>query len=281
MSNLNSDTSPEPMTPQRYPEDTPPQPILDSPPSDITGAISRAQQIDAQVIEDSQRIRSEAEQFLKDEEIGKTDEFETSKLFLPSYDSHDIPELDLKLHTKSDTKNKDYYKEINHMKSIILGLSEKLHINMVHREEVELLRSQLEESQDARAELQASIEETTDQLRKEAFATETKMQNMLKENNVMQETTNDANALLHETQAKEKKLTAEVENFNKTITLLKGRIFNFEDMQSFNDKIRKQLQDSEKNRQDIQNAMKRAENEFTSASENQKQLINTLNSQRS
>lgn len=94
--------------------------------------------------------------------MGKEEEFETQKLFLPSYDSHDIPELDLKLHTKGDTKTKDYYKEITHMKSIILGLSEKLHINMVHRDEVEVLRGQLAESQDARLELQASIDETTD-----------------------------------------------------------------------------------------------------------------------
>ena len=114
------------------------------------------------MIEESQRIRSEAEEFLNAEELAPKDEFETSKLFLPSYDTHDIPELDLKLHTKGDTKNKDYYKEINHMKSIILGLSEKLHINMVHRDEVEMLRGQLAESQDARLELQASIEETTD-----------------------------------------------------------------------------------------------------------------------
>lgn len=53
---------------------------------------------------------------------------------------------------------------------------------------------------------------------------------MLKENSAMQDTTNSANSLLHETQDKEKNLTTDVENLNKTITLLKGRIFNFEDM---------------------------------------------------
>lgn len=48
------------------------------------------------------------------------------------------------------------------MKSIILGLSEKLHINMVHREEVEMLRQQLADSESSRLELEASIEETTE-----------------------------------------------------------------------------------------------------------------------
>jgi hypothetical protein len=49
--------------------------------------------------------------------------------------------MDLKLHTATDVRHKDYYKELSHMKSIILGLSEKLHINMVHREEVDMLRN--------------------------------------------------------------------------------------------------------------------------------------------
>jgi hypothetical protein len=72
---------------------------------------------------------------------------------IPHYETQNFSELELKLHTSPDTKSKDYFKELSHMKSIILGLSEKLHINMVHRDEVDLLRSQLATSVESRQEL--------------------------------------------------------------------------------------------------------------------------------
>jgi hypothetical protein len=63
-----------------------------------------------------------------------------ARVVVPHYDTQEYSEVDIKLHTTVDTKNKDYFKELTHMKSIILGLSEKLHINMVHRDEVDMLR---------------------------------------------------------------------------------------------------------------------------------------------
>jgi hypothetical protein len=93
------------------------------------------------VMEDSRRIRAEAEQFMKQDEIGDIGEFESARVTIPNYETQTYEESDIRLHTTQDTKNKDYYKELGHMKSIILGLSEKLHINMVHRDEVDVLRS--------------------------------------------------------------------------------------------------------------------------------------------
>ena len=92
------------------------------------------------MLEESERIRSEAMQFLRSSETQDETNYETANIHLPRYETGEDYESQIKLHTSADTRTKDYYKELGHMKSIILGLSEKLHINMVHREEVDILR---------------------------------------------------------------------------------------------------------------------------------------------
>ena len=91
-------------------------------------------------MEESERIREEALQYLRSSEMVDESSYETANIHLPRYDTGEDYEAQIKLHTTPDTRSKDYYKELGHMKSIILGLSEKLHINMVHREEVDMLR---------------------------------------------------------------------------------------------------------------------------------------------
>jgi chromosome segregation ATPase len=52
---------------------------------------------------------------------------------------------------------------------------------------------------------------------------------------------NSTNTELRERESDTDGLTCHVAELSKTITVLKGKVFNFEDMQGFNDKIRKQL----------------------------------------
>ena len=144
--------SDEIITPERGPPTTPP--YQDSPPSDLTSAITRAQEIDMRVLEESERIREEALQYLRSSELADQSSYETANIHLPRYDTGEDLTAEIRLHTSADTRTKDYYKELGHMKSIILGLSEKLHINMVHREEVDILRQQLADSIASRMELE-------------------------------------------------------------------------------------------------------------------------------
>ena len=273
--------SSNPTTPNRGSPTTPPQMIsTPSPPSDLTSAIQRSQEIDSKVLEESERIRSEAMQFLRSSELQDETQYETANIHLPRYETGEDYESQIKLHTSADARSKDYYKELGHMKSIILGLSEKLHINMVHREEVDLLRTQLQDSIASRMELEASIEETTEQLRNESLAVDAKLKDLLREKQESEAAYDDTVRHLHAGQKDIEDLTAEQDLLNKTITLLKGKVFNFADMQSLNDKVRAQLVDSEKSRSALQNAMKSAEMDFAESTNRQIQLYNVMNSEK-
>ena len=166
------------------------------------------------------------------------------------------------------------------MKSIILGLSEKLHINMVHREEVDILRQQLQDSIASRMELEASIEETTEQLRNESLAVDAKLKDLLREKQESEAAYDDTVRHCHAGQKEIEDLSAEQDLLNKTITLLKGKVFNFADMQSLNDKVRKQMSDSEKSRTNLQNAMKQAEQDFAESTQRQIQLYSVMNTEK-
>ena len=254
--------------------------ITPSPPSDLTSSIQRAQEIDSKVLEESERIRAEAMQFLRSSEMQDETNYESANIHLPNYETGEDFESQIKLHTSADTRNKDYYKELGHMKSIILGLSEKLHINMVHREEVDILRTQLQDSIASRMELEASIEETTEQLRNESLAVDAKLKDLLREKQEQEAAYDDTVRHFHAGQKEIEDLTAEQELLNKTITLLKGKVFNFADMQALNEKVRAQLADSEKTRSNLQNAMKSAEQEFAESTNRQIHLYSVMNTEK-
>jgi len=96
-------------------------------------------------------------------------------------------------------------------------------------------------------------------LRNESLAVDAKLKDLLREKQESEAAYDDTVRHLHAGQKEIEDLSAEQELLNKTITLLKGKVFNFADMQALNEKVRAQLSDSEKSRSVLQNAMKSAE----------------------
>jgi len=96
-------------------------------------------------------------------------------------------------------------------------------------------------------------------LRNESLAVDAKLKDLLREKQESEAAYDDTVRHLHAGQKEIEDLSAEQELLNKTITLLKGKVFNFADMQALNEKVRAQLSDSEKTRSNLQNAMKSAE----------------------
>ena len=129
-------------------------------------------------------------------------------------------------------------------------------------------------------ELEASIEETTEQLRNESLAVDAKLKDLLREKQESEAAYDDTVRHLHAGQKEIEDLSAEQELLNKTITLLKGKVFNFADMQALNEKVRAQLSDSEKSRSVLQNAMKSAEQEFAESTNRQIHLYSVMNTEK-
>ena len=129
-------------------------------------------------------------------------------------------------------------------------------------------------------ELEASIEETTEQLRNESLAVDAKLKDLLREKQESEAAYDDTVRHLHAGQKEIEDLSAEQELLNKTITLLKGKVFNFADMQALNEKVRAQLADSEKSRSVLQNAMKSAEQEFAESTNRQIHLYSVMNTEK-
>ena len=96
-------------------------------------------------------------------------------------------------------------------------------------------------------------------MRNESLAVDAKLKDLLREKQESEAAYDDTVRHLHAGQKEIEDLSAEQELLNKTITLLKGKVFNFADMQALNEKVRAQLADSEKSRSVLQNAMKSAE----------------------
>ena len=164
---------------------------------------------------------------------------------LSSHLDVDLPNLqDMKIEQVS---NKDFEK----VKLVLLALSEKATVISALEQEVNLLRAQISANKQSREDLQQTLIETTEQLKKDAAEQDRIMK-------VVQEERANAVFVLHEKHIEGKKIEEECEilktklaEANRQIAENKLTIANLSDVKAENENLRKSIAEGEKRRKEL------------------------------
>lgn len=184
-------------------------------------------------------------------------------------------ELPASYHGKTSAISKQ---EAEHLKEVILGLTEKLKVLQVVQEEVKELRQQLYDSHVNRLNLQTTIKETTEQL-------ESKCKEQCKKHiQINEERSKTMQSLLEQQHIFAQKsleldqLKSDLSTLNATLQQLKAEEFNFNTMKEHVNRLESELNQSKSKRDDLQKEHEKTIESFSIAKSKQTENISKLNS---
>ena len=209
--------------------------------------ISESQQNELLSLQEHRETYADIKQIIK--EYYSVDHIPYATKYIP-----DIEELGIELpqpyHGKSAQITKQ---EAEHLREVVIGLTEKLKSLQVVQEEVKTLREQLYESHVNRLNLQTTIKETTEQL-------ELKCKQQCKKHvDTNEERSKTMQALLDQQQLYAQKsleldqLKSDLSTLNATLQQLKAEEFNFNTMKEHVSRLEGELKESKNKRNGLQN----------------------------
>ena len=225
-----------------------------------------------EALEASKQTREEAEKLLQEEQDPEATAL-ASNIHMAVAQRRKAASAGL-IPTANDSRSQP--KEIGHLKSVVLGLSEKLQLTMLQQEELKLLQNQLRESNQAKIELQTSLDETIDQLRKEGIEVDNSMGTLNAQNKAALEKIERLKASESNKNQQIEFAKTENEVQRTTANENKANTGDFAKARAANDQSAQNLDTSEKQRVELQNKLKADSSSFNSSSESQNALIESL-----
>lgn len=232
--------------------------------------ISESQQNELLSLEEHKSTYYDIKQIIK--EYYSVDHIPYATKYIP-----DIEELGIELpapyHGKSSQISKQ---EAEHLKEVLVGLTEKLKNLQSVQEEVKVLRQQLYESHVNRLNLQGKIKETTDELENKCKEKCKKHLEINEERSKATQALLDQQHLFSQKSLELDQLNSDLSTLNATLQQLKAEEFNFNTMKEHVSRLETELKESRSKRDELKNDHAKALVDFSKAKNNQKENSSRL-----
>ncbi|OMJ75953.1 hypothetical protein SteCoe_24804 [Stentor coeruleus] len=258
---------------RRSPEKLPTE-ITDCPRCSYLQKISESQQNELLSLEEHKSTYSDIKQIIK--EYYSVDHIPYASKYIP-----DIEELGVDLPAPCHGKSSQITKqEADHLKEVIIGLTEKLKVLQLVQDEVKTLRQQLYDSHVNRLNLQTTIKENTEQL-------EAKCKEQCKKHlDINEDRSKAMQSLLDQQHVYAQKclevdqLKSDLSTLNANLQQLKAEQYNFNTMKDHVSRLEAELKESSGKRDDLNNEHKKTLDDFSASKTRQNANIENLNKEK-
>lgn len=232
--------------------------------------ISESQQNELLSLEEHKSTYADIKQIIK--EYYSADHIQYSTKYIP-----DIEELGIDVPQSYYGKSAQISKqEAEHLKEVLIGLTDKLKNLQIVQEDVKSLRQQLYDSHVNRLNLQTSIKENTEKL-------ENKCKEQCKKHlEINEERAETMQSLLEQQHVYAQRcldldqLKSDLSTLNATLQQLKAEEFNFNTIKEHVNRLESELQESQTKKNDLKNEFNKTLQDFTVAKTNQTENIERL-----
>ena len=232
--------------------------------------ISESQQNELLSLEEHKATYYEIKQIIK--EYYSVDHIPYATKYIP-----DIEELGIELPTPYHGKSSQITKqEADHLKEVLLGLTDKLKVLQSVQEDVKNLRQQLYDSHVSRLNLQATIKETTENLENKCKEQCKKHLDINEERSKTTQKLLDQQHLFAQKSLELDQLKSDLSTLNATLQQLKAEEFNFNTMKEHVSRLEAELKESQTKRNELRNEHKKILEDFSRAKDRQIDNIKRL-----
>ena len=152
--------------------------------------------------------------------------------------------------------------EADHLRMVILGLNEKLKTLQVVHQEVMKLRGELHESHELRRQLESSVSETTEQLKRQSAKQDELHTHLIQERQAAVESLRLQHLKYREKCQDEDRLMGEIAKLKGTIQKLLAEAANYAQMKAHIEALKSELDESERQRQLLRQQYGKSAQEF-------------------
>lgn len=170
--------------------------------------------------------------------------------------------------------------EADHLRMVILGLNEKLKTLQVVQREVLKLRGDLQDSHQLRRQLEASVSETTDQLKRQSAKQDELHAHLIQERQAAVESLRLQHLKYREKCQDEDRLMGEIAKLKGTIQKLIAEAANYAQMKAHIEALKSELDESERQRQLLRQQYGKSAQEFEARVKENMQVLAKLASEK-
>lgn len=197
---------------------------------------------------------------------------------------HDFPETDeLALNLSKTLKGQTgslTAQEADHLRMVILGLNEKLKTLQIIQQEVHHLRTELHSSHELRKQLEKSVSETTEQLKKQSAKQDELHAHLIQERQAAVESLRLQHVKYREKCQDEERLMGEIAKLKGNIQKLIAEAANYAQMKAHIEALKSELDESERQRQLLRQQYGKSAQDFDARVKENMQVLARLSTEK-